>query len=146
MQGWNAANRGWMRGDTEDYTDQVYPLDIRIGPWRLLELFALEGSIQFKWYDAWIGVFVDVDKTDGYSDEISVYLCLLPCLPIRVRWVWTWRYEGWDDLPAWRQWSYGALARYAGSGRRRAAIGWIITALAITIWKRRRLGSRIARG
>ena len=39
-------------------------------------------SISFKWQDAWVGVF----NGTGTKYAGAVYVCLLPCLPIEIRW------------------------------------------------------------
>ncbi len=54
--------------------------------------------ILFKPQDLWVGVFWNVTKHQYVmptgnpavrivAKEFSVYMCLLPCFPIRVRWI-----------------------------------------------------------
>lgn len=45
--------------------------------------------------DAWVGFYWNVDKVKRYSERsrrwnddrrMNLYVCLVPCLPIRIRW------------------------------------------------------------
>lgn len=35
--------------------------------------------MSFKWFDLWVGVFVDVAKK-------VVYVCLVPCVVLKIEW------------------------------------------------------------
>ncbi len=43
-------------------------------------------GIHFEPKDIWVGVFWDVIPLPDYTEEVFVYICLLPCLPICIRW------------------------------------------------------------
>ena len=38
-------------------------------------------SVSFKWYDVWVGVYID-----NAPFFYQVYICLIPCFPIQIRW------------------------------------------------------------
>lgn len=50
-------------------------------------------EVQVRWLfeprDLWVGVYWDIGSKAMYS-KLSVYICLLPMLPIRIE-VWPWR-------------------------------------------------------
>lgn len=47
-------------------------------------------SLKFELRDLWIGVYWSVahkhELPGGIDRRIDVYICLLPCLPIHIRW------------------------------------------------------------
>jgi hypothetical protein len=44
--------------------------------------------MRFEPRDLWVGVYWTVDKHDECYQSLYVYVCLLPCLPIRLRLPW----------------------------------------------------------
>jgi hypothetical protein len=70
--------------------DQGFPLWLRIAVWVLAPLavvgfiadaFDYESSLRFKWYDLWVGAYVD-------HASRTLYVCPLPCL------LWTFEPKG----------------------------------------------------
>ncbi len=48
--------------------------------------------IYFEPRDLWVGVYWNVERTSFDNSRVrcrewSVYICLLPCFPIRLRWL-----------------------------------------------------------
>lgn len=43
-------------------------------------------SLEFKPQDLWIGAYWQVDKCDALQEQVRVWICLLPTLPICIRW------------------------------------------------------------
>jgi len=37
-------------------------------------------SVKFAWYDIWIGAYVDTNAVDW-----TIYVCLIPCFPIKIQ-------------------------------------------------------------
>jgi len=52
--------------------------------------WGLSGSLIFEPRDLWIGIYWDGKKLGEYDRELTIYVCLLPCLPIRLHY---WRYQ-----------------------------------------------------
>jgi hypothetical protein len=50
-------------------------------------------KLKVDWHDVWIGVFWKRSRWPWLSSEaqgwrIDLFVCLVPCLPIRVWWTW----------------------------------------------------------
>jgi len=45
----------------------------------------MELSIEFKMQDCWVGVYWE-STNDSYEITTNVYVCVVPCFPINIRW------------------------------------------------------------
>lgn len=49
-------------------------------------------QLKFNPHDIWIGVYWTLSKSiESPYRDLKIYLCLVPCLPIRFRFEWGWR-------------------------------------------------------
>lgn len=52
-------------------------------------------EIKVNLHDVWIGAYWTLSKSvESPYRDLKVYVCLIPCLPIRFRFEW-----GWQDTP-----------------------------------------------
>jgi hypothetical protein len=63
--GWLMWDKGTV-GDGDGYSNQV------------------SVSFGFAWYDLWLGAYLK-PETFGWI----IFVCLVPCLPIRIHWQWS---------------------------------------------------------
>lgn len=45
-------------------------------------------QLKFEPRDIWVGVYWEYNKEAIMTRWLNVYLCILPMLPIRFRWIW----------------------------------------------------------
>jgi hypothetical protein len=62
--------------------------------------------VEFVPGDLWVGLFVKRERMTGWlGTRWTAYICLLPCLPIRIRWI------NWDREVRWSRDKRRAVAR-----------------------------------
>lgn len=52
-----------------------------------MKIHSFDVTIYFEPRDLWVGLYWNLTRGSG-ANELNVYVCLLPCLPIRLRWWW----------------------------------------------------------
>jgi hypothetical protein len=51
-----------------------------------------EIKLKFEPRDVWVGVYWDkVRSIESAYTRLDVYVCIVPMLPVRLRWEWGWK-------------------------------------------------------